>query len=551
MGGNIAGSVSKRTEDAVGIVALWYSAFWIYGGVVATLGFTSTADYYFGATITYIVGALWLLFAWKQYRKKTAKISDIIIGLVVHHLASFLYLAFVVGLSGPFVYTWALMLAASGMYFGLRGGMVSGLVLLISIVLADSTPTLTAETALMFAGIILLGSVTAYVIRQAQRDQQDLDESHEQASLQRDQTVTLINNLADAVLSTDQNGKIILYNAAALNLLDTNSDLEGKNVDEVLPLRDADGENVSLADELYETTIAQIRDDLVTLISGEPARLELSYSPIRHSFEEDGDEAEEIGGFVIIIRDITKSKSLEEERDEFISVVSHELRTPITIAEGTVSNAQVMLGRSDIPADKVKSAIDMAHDQIVFLARMVNDLSTLSRAERGVADESEDIDVNELVKALHREYGSEAEAKNLKFDVHVPPKIGNVSVSRLYLKELLQNFVTNAIKYTAEGSITLNVTKDDNNQVTFSVSDTGIGISQADQKRIFEKFYRAEDYRTRENSGTGLGLYVSAKLARKLGTDIVMRSRLNHGSTFSITLPLTDNTKEAEKPNMS
>jgi len=254
---------------------------------------------------------------------------------------------------------------------------------------------------------------------------------------------------------------------------------------------------------------------------------------------------------VIIIRDITKSKSLEEERDEFISVVSHELRTPITIAEGTVSNAQVMLGRSDIPADKVKSAIDMAHDQIVFLARMVNDLSTLSRAERGVADESEDIDVNELVKALHREYGSEAEAKNLKFDVHVPPKIGNVSVSRLYLKELLQNFVTNAIKYTAEGSITLNVTKDDNNQVTFSVSDTGIGISQADQKRIFEKFYRAEDYRTRENSGTGLGLYVSAKLARKLGTDIVMRSRLNHGSTFSITLPLTDNTKEAEKPNMS
>src|SRR5690606_37891556 len=103
------------------------------------------------------------------------------------------------------------------------------------------------------------------------------------------------------------------------------------------------------------------------------------YSPIRHSFEEDGDEAEESGGFVIIIRDITKSKSLEEERDEFISVVSHELRTPITIAEGTVSNAQVMLGRSDIPADKVKSAIDMAHDQIVFLARMVNDLSTLSR----------------------------------------------------------------------------------------------------------------------------------------------------------------------------
>jgi signal transduction histidine kinase len=168
---------------------------------------------------------------------------------------------------------------------------------------------------------------------------------------------------------------------------------------------------------------------------------------------------------------------------------------------------------------------------------MVNDLSTLSRAERGVGDAAEDIDVAELVHGLYNEYQPQAEAKDLALDLHMPHTVGSVHASPLYLKELLQNFITNAIKYTREGSVTIDV-KVRKDSVLFTVTDTGIGISKADQKRIFDKFYRAEDYRTRETSGTGLGLYVAVKLAKKLGTKISMKSRLNHGSAFSVALPI-------------
>jgi signal transduction histidine kinase len=128
----------------------------------------------------------------------------------------------------------------------------------------------------------------------------------------------------------------------------------------------------------------------------------------------------------------------------------------------------------------------------------------------------------------------------LHFDLDLGTHLGEITASRLYLKELLQNFITNSIKYTKDGSITLRVNRKGKN-IIFEVSDTGIGISKSDQAKIFNKFYRSEDYRTRETGGTGLGLYVAVKLAKKLGTRIELISRLNHGSSFSITLPATDN----------
>ena len=166
---------------------------------------------------------------------------------------------------------------------------------------------------------------------------------------------------------------------------------------------------------------------------------------------------------------------------------------------------------------------------------MVNDLSTLSRAERGVADATEEIDVAVMVHDLYNEYGPQAEAKGLHFNLDASPQLGTVVASRLYLKELLQNFITNAIKYTKKGEVTL-IVKKVGDSLEFAVKDTGIGISKSDQAHVFDKFWRSEDYRTRETGGTGLGLYVTAKLAKKLGTTIKMTSRLNHGSTFSFTL---------------
>jgi multi-sensor signal transduction histidine kinase len=107
----------------------------------------------------------------------------------------------------------------------------------------------------------------------------------------------------------------------------------------------------------------------------------------------------------------------------------------------------------------------------------------------------------------------------------------------------LQNFITNAIRYTEKGGVTIIVKPGENDTINFAVKDTGIGISRSDQAHLYQKFWRSEDYRTRETSGTGLGLYVVAKLAIKLKTEIKLKSRLNHGSTFSFSLPAVKKNK--------
>jgi len=357
----------------------------------------------------------------------------------------------------------------------------------------------------------------------------------EKGGSDHEQILTIVNNLADAVFSVDAKGVIRLFNAAGLNLLDTNASIEGKHLDTVLRLEDEAGAIVPLFEKI-ESARSVTNDDTLRMRTGDDImRLGLTYAPIRGSYSP-GDPSGASRGFILIARDITRVKSLEEERDEFISVVSHELRTPVTVAEGTISNAQLMLERHSGDEAMLRKSLDEAHEQVIYLARMVNDLSTLSRAERGVSAETEVIDVAELAHGLYGEYHPEAEKAGLHFNLELAPDIGSVKVSRLYLHELLQNFITNSIKYTREGSVTLKITKHDGN-VFFEVSDTGIGISKSDQAKVFDKFYRSEDYRTRETSGTGLGLYVTRKLAKKMDTVIELKSRLNHGSTFGFRLP--------------
>lgn len=437
----------------------------------------------------------------------------------------------------PTTYLFAVPIIAGYLYLGMPGLYLTVAVVMLTALIDTLDTYAFVETLLTSFIVAVVGGLIAGSMRGRAADQAEVDSSRQQAALQRDRTLTLINNLADAVISTDAEGRITAHNAAVLNLLDTNAQLDGKSIDTVLELKDTDHAPQSILTLLTAATGTIVRDDLLLTVSEESLRIEATYSPIRSTYHISRKAHE---GYVIILRDVTSAKSLEEERDEFISVVSHELRTPITIAEGTLSNVQLMMGRKDIPQHKLTTAVDMAHDQIVFLSRMVNDLSTLSRAERGLADTAELIDIDELIHDLYGEYAPQAHAKDLRLDLHMPGRIGSVMASRLYLKELLQNFITNAIKYTKKGSITITISKSKDGMIKMAVKDTGIGISKSDQKRVFDKFFRAEDYRTRETSGTGLGLYVAVKLARKLGTDIQLQSRLNHGSTFSIVLPEHD-----------
>lgn len=464
--------------------------------------------------------------------------------LIAYHLLAAAYILFIAGINSPITILWTLLIIAGYIYFSSRAVILSivwfACILVLSTVIyqATSTSTLILGVGSLVA-ILLSGTFLLNLSRTAAAEQHAQHARRVRASFQRDRTDTIINNITDAIITTDRRGIIQMYNAATLNLLDTNDTLRGQLIDDVLKLVEQQTKKpVIFSNELATSHATVTRDDLLyTFSDGETMRLEITYSPIRGTFSRlhTGQTPE---GFMMIMRDVTKAKSLEEERDEFISVVSHELRTPITIMEGSLSNLMLMMQQKlPVKQNALQESVTMAHDQALYLAKMVNDLSTLSRAERGVADNGEDIDVKTLLHTLHDEYHKDAAAKKLHLNLDLKEPLGTIHVSRLYVEELLQNFITNAIKYTKEGSITI-VAQATKSHVTITVKDTGIGMSRSDQAKIFQKFYRSEDYRIRETSGTGLGLYVAEKLSHKLGTKIVMTSRLNHGSSFGFSLPL-------------
>ena len=357
------------------------------------------------------------------------------------------------------------------------------------------------------------------------------DES-DQDNLGQQRLSALVNSMADAVVAVDEEGKIVIYNGATLDLFDVNIDLTGKKVSQVAKFIAKNGQKVNMDDQILKTKTQHTNRDLRLVYSdGSEVNVYISIAPVRLGYGEKGK-----GGFVVLMRDITREKSLEEERDEFISVVSHELRTPVAITEGNISNA-ILVAENKSVDPKIIQMLDAAHDQAIFLSKMINDLSTLSRAERGALNvEVTPINMFNLVNKLAKEYSDEAKQKGLKIITELDPKLRLLPSSELYVREVIQNFVTNAIKYTEKGHITIKVTQAEDS-VLVDVIDTGIGISNQDQEKVFEKFFRSEDYRTRVNSGTGLGLYVTMKLAKILKAKISLESKLNHGSKFSIVFP--------------
>jgi PAS domain S-box-containing protein len=473
-----------------------------------------------------------LQFFWKS----ESHTKSLLLVLSYHALAVIAFL-FVTGYDTPFIFVWLIILIIVDTDFGRKAGLASRSFFFLTTVawrLIDSAvPTDAYVEALLISAFICAGAFIISEIRLiAEERGTQLEIAREQEKIERERLLALINSMGDAVISTTEKGQVRIYNAAASALLDTNVDLIGKQITRVLKLRDKDKNPIKLLPLLQDLHGNIVRSDLRHEFSdGETISLYLNISPIHLGYQREGER-----GFIFLLRDITKEKSLEEERDEFISVVSHELRTPIAIAEGSLSNVILLQDRG---ADKsiITDSIKDAHEQILFLAKMTNDLSTLSRAERGVNLEIELVDIPALLEEARTDYEKQARERNLKLVIQTSGKFQPINTSKLYVQEILQNFVTNALKYTKTGSVTITAEMDRQHRLVLRIKDTGIGISKSDQKHLFEKFFRSEDYRTRESSGTGLGLYLVKKLAERLQAKITVESRLNHGSTFTILVP--------------
>lgn len=371
----------------------------------------------------------------------------------------------------------------------------------------------------------------------------------EQLSQVANKSEIVINSIADGVIAIDGNGLVQLINPAAQNILGwSKKDALGLDYRSIIKLVDDKGNPISeellpIRQVLLSNKPATNNNLGLVTKSGKTITLSLLVSPVTVG-------EHKAGGVIIVFRDITKEKEQERQRAEFISTASHEMRTPVAAIEGYLGLA--MNPQTAVIDDKARTYLQKAYDSTKHLGGLFQDLLTVSRAEDGrLLIKPAVLDAISFAREVVESLEQKAKDKNISL-VYAPGKTIDKKIQPAYfiyadpgqLREVLSNLVDNAIKYTMEGTVTIDVSGDSAN-VTIKITDTGIGIPPEDIPHLFQKFYRVDSSDTREIGGTGLGLFIARQLIEANGGHIIVDSVYGKGSTFMVSLPRMENQKAA------
>jgi signal transduction histidine kinase len=238
---------------------------------------------------------------------------------------------------------------------------------------------------------------------------------------------------------------------------------------------------------------------------------------------------------LVIIEDITQQRIADDARNAFVAQVTHELRAPLTNIRLYVE--QAIEGGEEDPGC-IAQSLNIINQESRRLERIVGDMLSVAEIEAGSFKlRSGDVRLESLFEEIEADYRPQAESRNITLALHLPPKLPAIQGDRDKIVLALHNLVGNAIKYTAEGGrVDIRVDVEDVRLIV-EVQDNGIGINPEESELIFEKFYRARDKRVGGITGTGLGLALAREVVRLHGGDISVRSQINQGSTFTLTLP--------------
>ncbi len=459
--------------------------------------------------------------------------------LIVYHVIEFVGLAFLSDVSTPYMVLWLFVIFLSYLFYGRKGVLRSCIVFTAAVITKFIyayyfQPHTTVELINIPAGYFAtIAAVILYsnVQKVFEWEHEKLKETTARITLERGRLLSLIHTVTESVVVLNKEGKIDTYNAAFVGLVDTHEVDGGRIFDDVAHLQDEQGKKVLMKDLLAQVSTSLLRSDL-RLVYGKQdyAILSLTITRVKDAHTSDNDS------YIVTLRDITREKTLEEERKDFVSVISHELRTPMAVTEANISNITFLLQKG-APTDGIASAVSSAHEQIVSLTGVLNDLAAFLEVGSTDAEVTkEDVSIGSVVEKLQKEFDPQAHAQHLYLRCITQKDVPKtVHTNEVDLVQILSKLISNAIKYTHEGGVELRVSSDDAG-INFAVKDTGIGISQSDQKRVFEKFFRSEDFRTRETGGTGLGLYIAEQMAMKIGAELTVESEVDKGSTFTLRI---------------
>jgi signal transduction histidine kinase len=360
----------------------------------------------------------------------------------------------------------------------------------------------------------------------------------------RQRLAAILASTRDAILVVDGDGHLLLTNPAAQRLFSIEREIVGQSVTTLkLP------EQLAQSLAIQTTTARRMRRYQLALPKSLRSSMTgkedtESLSPVEVPFEDGrtfyaslapitSDEGLMVG-VVVVLRDVTHFKELNEMKSEFVATVSHDLRAPLTFMRGYTTMLSMVGDLNDRQRDYTQRILD----GIEQMNGLVGDLLDLRRVEAGVGIRQEPCRLGlimvEAVEAMR------ARAMTKGVELRMEPSEGSPMVigDRTLLRQAISNLVDNALKYTPSGGeviVGLGVSAD---TATVRVSDTGIGIAPADQVRLFEKFYRIKRRETGSIQGTGLGLALVKSIVERHNGHVGVESTLNQGSTFYIQLPL-------------
>ena len=351
-----------------------------------------------------------------------------------------------------------------------------------------------------------------------------------------------LNSIHDGVIMIDQKNVIQFINPAAVTMTDCKSSSNALGLDYGLLMKIETKEGRELTPEenpLIRSIQSNqpLEDYDCALISGvSMKRIPISITTIPINS----------GSKIITFRNIEKELAEEGEQTEFISTASHEMRTPVATIDGYL--ALCLNPQTATVDDRAKGYLESAKKASEHLGHLFQNLLDVTKLDDGrIRPQFVPAEMVSLVKQIATDHASKAAEKKITFtfgaktaepvDDHRLEQVVYASVDLNFMREIMDNLIDNAIKYTPSGgSIYINV-MGDGDRVLVNVTDTGIGISSEDLQHIFQKFYRADNSDTREIGGTGLGLYIVKQRAEAMGGRVWAESAFGEGTTFYVSLP--------------
>lgn len=364
---------------------------------------------------------------------------------------------------------------------------------------------------------------TDEILRESARHSHELEQLRKASAAETADLKTILASMTEGVMVVDSDHVIRLTNRSLLDLLELRAAPEGQTV--LQGVRDISFEEIVL-DTLAE---GMPRQREVALAHVKPPRhVAIEATPIRNTAGR--------SEVLVICRDVTRLKQLEDMRREFVANVSHELRTPLAIFQGYLEN---LLDNPNLPPADLVEVLEILRRHSKRLNALVEDLLDLARLEsRSEMLCVESIDPQALVAEVAADWRLHAGKKNITFTAECAPGTPPFHADAFRIEQVLNNLVENALKYTnTGGSVRLRVAPNTGGGVEFLVEDTGQGIPPQDLPHIFERFYRADKARTREHGGTGLGLSIVKHIVQLHGGSIRAESAYGKGTTVTVLLP--------------